>query len=245
MHTGMGLRRHSHATRRRIVEPPRRVVFALDDGDPGLRRRRQRERQIVLEKAYGMADLEHDVPTGRTRFSSGSVSKQFTAAAVLLLARDGKLSLDDPVRKYVPELPTTARRSRSGRCCSTRAACGTGATWRRRHRGLAARHARLHARTCARHPGPPEAPELHAGHALVVQQPGYNLAAIIVSRVERRFVRRILAQADLRAARHDPHFVAGRLLAHRQGPRRRLCGVRTAAITPTCRSRISTAMADC
>ena len=62
--------------------------------------------RIVLEKAYGMADLEHDVPNRPdTIFEAGSVSKQFTAAAVLLLARDGKLSLDDPVRNYVPELP--------------------------------------------------------------------------------------------------------------------------------------------
>jgi CubicO group peptidase (beta-lactamase class C family) len=60
----------------------------------------------VLEKAYGMADLEHDVRnTPDTVFEAGSVSKQFTAAAVLLLATDGKLSLDDPVRKHVPELP--------------------------------------------------------------------------------------------------------------------------------------------
>ena len=60
----------------------------------------------VLQKAYGMADLEHDVPNKPdTIFEAGSVSKQFTAAAVLLLAADGKLSLDDPVRKYVPELP--------------------------------------------------------------------------------------------------------------------------------------------
>ena len=60
----------------------------------------------VLEKAYGMADLEHDVrSTPETIFEAGSVSKQFTAAAVLLLARDGKLSLDDAVRKYIPELP--------------------------------------------------------------------------------------------------------------------------------------------
>ncbi|HVL66692.1 MAG TPA: serine hydrolase domain-containing protein [Vicinamibacterales bacterium] len=60
----------------------------------------------VLQKAYGMADLEHDVPNRPdTIFEAGSVSKQFTAAAVLLLARDGKLSLDDPARKYVPELP--------------------------------------------------------------------------------------------------------------------------------------------
>ena len=60
----------------------------------------------ALLKAYGLADLEHDVKnTPDTIFEAGSVSKQFTAAAVLLLAREGKLSLDDPVRKYIPELP--------------------------------------------------------------------------------------------------------------------------------------------
>jgi CubicO group peptidase (beta-lactamase class C family) len=60
----------------------------------------------MLQKAYGMADLEHDVPLAADSIiEAGSVSKQFTAAAVLLLARDGKLSLDDPVRKHVPELP--------------------------------------------------------------------------------------------------------------------------------------------
>src|SRR5882724_11662796 len=62
--------------------------------------------KAVLERAYGMADLEHDVPnTPDTIFEAGSVSKQFTAAAVLLLARDGKLSIDDPAKKYIPELP--------------------------------------------------------------------------------------------------------------------------------------------
>jgi CubicO group peptidase (beta-lactamase class C family) len=63
----------------------------------------------VVQRAYGMADLEHDVPNAPdTIFEAGSVSKQFTAAAVLLLARDGKLSIDDPVRKYIPELPVYA-----------------------------------------------------------------------------------------------------------------------------------------
>jgi len=60
----------------------------------------------TLARAYGMADLEHDVRNApETIFEAGSVSKQFTAAAVLLLAREGRLSLDDPARKYVPELP--------------------------------------------------------------------------------------------------------------------------------------------
>jgi len=60
----------------------------------------------TLAKAYGMADLEHEIPnTPDTIFEAGSVSKQFTAAAVLLLAQDGKLSLDDSIRKFLPELP--------------------------------------------------------------------------------------------------------------------------------------------
>ena len=64
----------------------------------------------VLMKAYGMADLEHDVRnTPDTIFEGGSLSKQFTAMAVQLLAADGKLSLDDPVRKYIPELPDYGR----------------------------------------------------------------------------------------------------------------------------------------
>ena len=65
--------------------------------------------RIVLQRAYGMADLEHGVANRPdTIFEAGSVSKQFTAAAVLLLAEDGKLLLDDPVHKYIPELPDYA-----------------------------------------------------------------------------------------------------------------------------------------
>ena len=60
----------------------------------------------VLRGAWGMADLEHNVPlTPDSVLEAGSVSKQFTAAAILLLAEQGKLSLSDPVRKYIPELP--------------------------------------------------------------------------------------------------------------------------------------------
>jgi CubicO group peptidase (beta-lactamase class C family) len=60
----------------------------------------------VFEKAFGLAELEHRIPnTPETIFESGSVAKQFTAAAVVLLSLEGKLSLDDPVRKYIPELP--------------------------------------------------------------------------------------------------------------------------------------------
>jgi CubicO group peptidase (beta-lactamase class C family) len=62
--------------------------------------------RTVLSRAYGSANLEHGIPnTPATVFEAGSVSKQFTAAAIVLLARQGKLSLDDDVRRYLPEVP--------------------------------------------------------------------------------------------------------------------------------------------
>jgi CubicO group peptidase (beta-lactamase class C family) len=62
--------------------------------------------QSVYEKGYGYASLELDVPiTPKTVFDIGSVSKQFTATSILLLAQDGKLSIDDDIRRYIPELP--------------------------------------------------------------------------------------------------------------------------------------------
>lgn len=61
--------------------------------------------QIIYKRGYGMASLEFDKPIQpSTAFCIASVSKQFTAFAIQLLAQDGKLSLDDDVRKYVPEL---------------------------------------------------------------------------------------------------------------------------------------------
>lgn len=66
----------------------------------------ERNGKVIYSKAFGLADLEHNVPnTTSSIFECGSVSKQFTAAAVLLLAQEGKLSLDDDIRKYIPELP--------------------------------------------------------------------------------------------------------------------------------------------
>jgi CubicO group peptidase (beta-lactamase class C family) len=62
---------------------------------------------LVLNKSYGMADLEHDMPIGAdTRFYLASISKQFTAMSLVLLEQDGRLSLDDPIQKWVPEVPS-------------------------------------------------------------------------------------------------------------------------------------------
>ncbi len=62
--------------------------------------------RVLYEKAFGMSDLEHNViNTPQTVFEAGSVSKQVTAAAVLLLVRQGKISLQDDIRKYFPDFP--------------------------------------------------------------------------------------------------------------------------------------------
>lgn len=62
--------------------------------------------KVVFLKGYGMADLDHDIPiTPQTVFNIASVSKQFTAFAIYLLASEGRISLEDDVRKYITELP--------------------------------------------------------------------------------------------------------------------------------------------
>lgn len=74
--------------------------------NPGAQLAISRNGNVIFSKAWGMADLEHNVPlTTQSVTEAGSVSKQFTAAAILLLEQQGKLSLDDDVRKYIPELP--------------------------------------------------------------------------------------------------------------------------------------------
>ncbi|MFG0242836.1 MAG: serine hydrolase domain-containing protein [Phycisphaerales bacterium JB054] len=91
--------------------PPGEAVRELlsqyeSPGAPGVAVAVVRDGQTVLVESVGLAHLEHDVPIdGNTVFHTASVSKQFTAAAVLLLEREGKLSLDDDVREYLPELP--------------------------------------------------------------------------------------------------------------------------------------------
>jgi CubicO group peptidase (beta-lactamase class C family) len=70
-----------------------------------------RRRETVVSKSYGSADLELDVPMPPdASFEIGSVTKQFTAASILLLAERGKLSVDDDVTKLLPQYPTHGQR---------------------------------------------------------------------------------------------------------------------------------------
>lgn len=84
------------------------AIFAQWNGKitPGCSVAVSRDGKPIALRAYGMADLEQNSPaTTGSIYEAGSASKQFVAASVLLLARDGKLSLDDDIRRYLPELP--------------------------------------------------------------------------------------------------------------------------------------------
>jgi CubicO group peptidase (beta-lactamase class C family) len=83
-------------------------IFTVYDkpGSPGCSLGVIRDGDFVYRKAYGSANLELRVPLSpQSVFYMGSVSKQFTAAGIVLAAEQGYLSLDDDVRKYIPELP--------------------------------------------------------------------------------------------------------------------------------------------
>ena len=195
-------------------ETPGCAVGVAKDGTP------------LVQKAYGAANLELDVPNrADTIFEAGSVSKQFTAAAVLLLAQDGKLSLDDPVHKYVPELhdygaPVTIRQALHhtggfrdwGELAEI-------AGWPRRSRAYTHEHVLdiLSRQKSLNFP---------PGSQHSYTNSGYNLAAIIVSRVsgmsfaefsrERIFVPLGMTNTSWR----DDHtrIVKGRAIGYRSPP---------------------------
>src|SRR5206468_9910092 len=88
------------------------AVFAAYKPDaPGCAMGVYQNGHVAYAKGYGLANIEYGVPlTPQTPMIMGSVSKQFTAAAIALLVQDGRISLDDDVHKYLPELPDYGKR---------------------------------------------------------------------------------------------------------------------------------------
>ena len=83
-------------------------IFAPWDNDsgPGAAVAVVKDGAIVYKKGYGMANLEYDIPIRpNSIFHIASVSKQFTVFSILLLEKQGKLTLEDDIRKYIPEVP--------------------------------------------------------------------------------------------------------------------------------------------
>ena len=94
---------------------PERAIDSLmaryaHPGGPGASLLVVRDEQVALAKSYGLANVErHEAVTPETDFRLASLSKQFTATAVMLLAADGKLRYDDPIASLLPGLPAYVR----------------------------------------------------------------------------------------------------------------------------------------
>ena len=83
-----------------------KLLDGYNSQHPGIQLAVSRGGELIYSRARGMSNLEYEIPlTTTSNIEAGSVSKQFTAAAVLLLEQQGKLSLEDDIRKYVPEIP--------------------------------------------------------------------------------------------------------------------------------------------
>ena len=86
-----------------------RLVQPYDGDVPGVSLLVLKDGKAVLSRGYGRSDLARGTEAGpATGYRLASVTKQFTAAAILLLAQDGKLAIDDPLRRWLPSLPTVA-----------------------------------------------------------------------------------------------------------------------------------------
>jgi CubicO group peptidase (beta-lactamase class C family) len=82
------------------------LFSAYNQATPGVAVAVVKDGKIIFKRGYGAANLEYDTPiTPKTVFQIASVSKQFTAFSIYLLEKQGKISLEDDVRKYVPEVP--------------------------------------------------------------------------------------------------------------------------------------------
>ncbi|MGQ4583244.1 serine hydrolase [Lysobacter sp. F60174L2] len=90
-----------------VSRPTTDQLMARYDGDvPGASLLVLKDGVPVVRRGYGRSDLEHGIEAGpATDYRLASVTKQFTAAAILLLAQDGTLDLDDPLRQWLPSLP--------------------------------------------------------------------------------------------------------------------------------------------
>ena len=187
-------------------EVPGAAVLVVRNGEP------------VVRRGYGLADLERDVPvTPATNFRLASVTKQFTAAAILLLAEDRRLGLDDPARKWLPHAAGGGQRGNDPPVAD--AHLGT-RRLRGRHTGVDDRAApRCRRAGIAREPAPHV---FSAGHGVSLQQQRLCPSRARRRARIRRVIRGISPAADLPAARHGGHRGAAGRNFHGRLPRVRL-----------------------
>jgi CubicO group peptidase (beta-lactamase class C family) len=220
------------------------ALGAIAPTGPGCAASVVRPGQPVLRSARGLADLEHPEPlTPATVFETGSLAKQFTAAAVLLLVEDGRMGLDDDIRRYLPEMPdygtpvtirhllnhTSGLREQWSLLALTGNPPGTQVHSQAVILDLASRQKGLN---------------FTPGAEFLYTNTNYALAAIIIARVSGQPAA-VHRPAPVRAAGHDAHPAGARISAPwfraARPPMRRP----TTASSPTCRSPTSSGTAAC
>ena len=168
---------------------PGASVLVLRDGQP------------VVRAGYGLSDLETHTPaTATTNYRLASVTKQFTAASILLLAEDGKLKLDDHVRKWLPTLPKAAEPITIRHLLTHTS-------------GLIdyedvipdSFKAQLHDADVLQLLESQDRLYFHPGSDYRYSNSGYSLLALIVERASGPDLRDLPARAHLPAARHEQH----------------------------------------
>ena len=84
------------------------IVSAVQPGEPGIALYVENNGEIIYKKAFGLDNIKGKKLSAKTNFRMASVSKQFTAMCIILLEKDGKVSFNDPISKYFPEIPAAA-----------------------------------------------------------------------------------------------------------------------------------------
>jgi CubicO group peptidase (beta-lactamase class C family) len=159
-----------------------RLFSGYNPATPGVAVAVVKDGKIIFKKGYGAANLEYDIPvTTKTVFQIGSVSKQFTAFSIYLLEKQGLISLEDDIRKYVPEVPDYGKTVRIKHLLShtsgikDQAALLTLAGWRMDDVTTTEHNLRLISRQTALNFEP--------GSQYLYSNSGYTLLAEIVKRV--------------------------------------------------------------
>ena len=100
---------HSQATTESLKHLVDSLFYDYGYKGPGSAILVLKDREVLLNQGYGLANLENEISISpSTVFDLGSVSKMFTGYAIASLIQQGRISLDDDIRKYIPELPDYA-----------------------------------------------------------------------------------------------------------------------------------------
>jgi CubicO group peptidase (beta-lactamase class C family) len=102
---GFGQNNNEEINIHRIAIKIDSLLSQFNENEPGVAIGLVQNNQLIYEKYFGLANLDYEIPIHKgTSFHVASVSKKFTAFAILLLEDEGKLSLDDDIRIYLPEM---------------------------------------------------------------------------------------------------------------------------------------------